>query len=175
MKHNVIITVFCLIFLAIISLSPAGAMQTCKDSVIATASQKTFNTHKNGIVSDDTTGLMWMQCSLGQKWEGNSCGGTAGSFSWADGLQAATAQQFAGYADWRLPNKNELESIVKSSCASPSINATVFPATPSAYFWSSTPYAAVSHAAWSVDFGFGLVVASVKSGNIHVRLVRDGL
>lgn len=173
MKHSLIITAFCLILLAIFSLNPAEAMQTCKDSVIATASQKSFTTYKNGTISDDTTGLMWMQCSLGQKWEGNTCGGPVDSFSWVDGLQAATGHEFAGYVDWRLPNKNELESILKSSCAGPSINAAVFPATPSAYFWSSTPYAAVSHAAWSVDFGFGLVVASVKSGNIHVRLVRD--
>ena len=71
------------------------------------------------------------------------------------------------------PNKNELESIVEGRCFSPAINEELFPATPPAYFWSSSPYAAVSHGAWSVDFGYGTVNASVKSGSIHIRLVRD--
>jgi hypothetical protein len=175
MKGNMTITTLCLLLLAALVLQPVAVAQNCKNSVIAIASNSTFTIHNDGTVTDDSTGLMWMRCSLGQKWEGKNCGEAAASFSWAKGLKIADGFEFAGYTDWRLPNKNELESIVENHCFSPAIKSEVFPATPSAYFWSSSPYAAVPSAAWSVDFGFGLVNASVKSGSILVRLVRDPL
>jgi len=172
--HIIAPTFFCYLLLAALFLSSAGAEQTCKDSIIVTAPDTNYTLNNNGTASDNTTGLMWMRCSLGQEWDGNTCSGTAAILSWADGLKAAVGHEFAGYADWRLPNKNELESIVESRCFSPAINATVFPVTPPAYFWSSSPYAPVAEAAWSVDFGYGAVNATVKSGFIHIRLVRDG-
>lgn len=152
---------------------PAGAAQTCNNSIIATAPETHFTINKDGTTIDNTTGLMWMRCSLGQEWNGKTCSGTATSFSWAAGLRAAADSAFAGYDNWRLPNKNELESIVESRCFAPAVNLTIFPATPPAYFWSSSPYAPVSRASWSIDFGYGPVNASVKSGSIHIRLVRD--
>jgi hypothetical protein len=173
MKRNLTIAALCILLLTIFALHPVGAAQTCKDSIIATAAETRFSTRENGTATDLTTGLVWMRCSLGQKWDGKSCNGNPLIYSWGDSLKAAVSHEFVGYSDWRLPNKNELESIVESRCFSPAINTRVFPGTPSAYFWSSSPYAAVSHAAWSVDFGYGNVIASVKSGSIYVRLVRD--
>jgi hypothetical protein len=116
---------------------------------------------------------MWMRCSLGQKWETNTCSDTALIFSWSEGLNATANHEFAGYTDWRLPNKNELESIVEARCSYPAININVFPATPETYFWSSSPYAPVAQAAWSIDFAYGTVNATVKSASLHIRLVRD--
>jgi len=152
---------------------PAGAAQICKETIIATTKDSSFAPNSDGTVTDNTTGLMWMRCSLGQDWNGKTCSGKAATFSWPDGLKAASGYKFAGYTDWRLPNKNELESIVEGRCYSPAINNIIFPATPSAYFWSSSPYAGLAHGAWSIDFGDGTVNASVKSGAIHIRLVRD--
>jgi len=163
---------FCGLIL-IFFITSAGAAQTCIDSIKDSANVASFTLNSDGTTVDNTTGLMWMRCSLGQKWDGNTCSGTAKTFSWAEGLKVAAGYEFSGYADWRLPNKNELESIVEDRCFSPAINAEVFPATPLAYFWSSSPYAAVSHGAWSVDFVYGTVNASVKSGLMHIRLVRE--
>ena len=151
----------------------AWADQTCKDSIVATAPDANFSIHNDGTVTHKTTGLMWMRCSLGQTWDGKTCKGMAAIYTWREGLQVGTNYQYAGYNNWRLPNKNELESIVEERCYSPAINASVFPETPTAYFWSSSPYAGFSQGAWSVDFGFGSVNASDKDGTIHVRLVRD--
>jgi len=140
---------------------------------MAATPDSVFTLNGDGTVTHNTTGLMWMRCALGQEWDGKTCRGTATDFSWADALKTGVLKKFAGYSDWRLPNKNELESIVEDQCASPAINTTAFPATPSAYFWTSSPYAGHAPGAWSVDFGFGTVNASVKNGSIYVRLVRD--
>ena len=165
--------IFCGFILLFLLTTSAEADQTCKDSIITTAPDTSFTIHNDATATDNTTGLMWMRCSLGQEWDGRTCSGAAISVSWADGLKAAAGYEFAGYADWRLPNKNELESIVEGRCFSPAINVEIFPATPTTFFWSSSPYAAVLEGAWSVDFGYGAVNATVKSASIHIRLVRD--
>jgi hypothetical protein len=163
----------CLILLFLFSPMAYGAEQTCKDSIIAVNPNSNFTIHKDGTVSHNTTGLMWMRCSLGQKWDGKTCAGSPTMYTWKEALQAGAHYEFAGYADWRLPNKNELESIVEERCYSPAVNSTVFLNTPPVFFWSSSPYAGFSQGAWSVDFGFGAVNASDKDGGIAVRLVRD--
>lgn len=167
------IGVFCG-FVLLVLQSPAVLAQTCKDSIPATTPNSNFTVHKDGTVSQNTNGLMWMRCSLGQKWDGKTCAGSATNYTWKEALQAGDRFEFAGYTDWRLPNKNELESIVEERCYSPSINDQVFPSTPFVYFWSSSPYAGYSQGAWSVDFSFGAVNASDKDGGIVVRLVRGG-
>lgn len=161
------------LFFATLFPHPAEAAQTCSDAIIATAADDSFTLHDDGTATDNRTGLMWMRCSLGQDWNGRTCSGQAAIFSWSAALKAAANQAFAGHDDWRLPNKNELESIVEGRCVSPAINAKVFPATPAAYYWSSSPYAGVAHGAWSIDFGYGTVNATIKSGKINLRLVRN--
>jgi hypothetical protein len=165
--------VFFLVLALLFLLPAARAEQTCKDSIIATAPAANFTIHDNGTATHNITGLMWMRCSLGQEWNGETCIGSPAVYTWKEGLQAGDHYEFAGYSDWRLPNKNELESIVEERCYSPAISITVFPNAPPAYFWSSSPYAGFSQGAWSVDFGFGAVIASDKDGSIHIRLVRN--
>lgn len=162
------------LLLVLLSL-PAGlaAAQSCQDAIRATAPGANFSLRSDGTARDNTTGLIWMRCSLGQTWDGKTCSGEAATFAWAAALPAAQRHAFAGYSDWRIPNKNELESIVEERCISPAINVTTFPATPLGYFWTASPYAGLAHAAWSIDFGYGSVNASVKSGSIYLRLVRD--
>lgn len=94
----------------------------------------------NGTVLDTTTSLVWDQCPYGKS--GATCAtGTAFYGTWAGALDAAVAANTAsykGFTDWRVPNKNELESIVKIDSSSPAIDTTAFPGTPSDWFWSST-------------------------------------
>ena len=156
-------------------------------AVLPTTPTEDFVLHADGTVTHGATGLMWMRCSLGQSWNGSTCTGTAAIATWQGALQLAAdinsdgsdadndgQPGFAGYTDWRLPNRNELESIVEESCWSPAINAAVFPGTPSSWFWSSSPYAYDSDNAWYVNFNYGYVVANGKIGTHPVRLVRAG-
>lgn len=133
-----------------------------------------FTLHNNGTVTHNATGLMWMRCSIGQTWQGERCTGVVRVFSWQLAL-TQNGTNYAGYSDWRLPNKNELASIVELRCYNPSINDAIFPDfpdKPNKSFWSSSPYANFSNDAWDVDFYSGSVKDLSKVGGGHVRLVR---
>lgn len=82
--------------------------------------------------------------------------------------------EFAGHTDWRLPNKNELASLVEQHCHGPAIDTRYFPNTPGGWFWSSSPYAGGPGYAWFVGFGYGGVGNDFKVSAYHVRLVRAG-
>lgn len=174
MKHNLTtMTALCLLLAGL--LLPVGTKaQSCKETIAATSPQSAFTLRGDGTAIHRSTGLMWMRCSLGQTWNGRTCRGEAATYTWGGAFQAADQYEFAGFTDWRLPNKNELDSLFEESCSSPSINKQIFPATPSAYFWSSSPYCGLANGAWSMDFCYGSVNASDKSGSLYVRLVRGG-
>jgi hypothetical protein len=62
-----------------------------------------FVDHGDGTISDRGTALMWSRDDSGMPMD------------WADALawvEARNAEQFMGFADWRLPNIKELQSIV---------------------------------------------------------------
>jgi hypothetical protein len=151
----------------------AQAEQTCNDAVVASAPDSRFQDNGNGTVTDLATGLIWKQCAEGLS--GTGCAtGSAQRFTWQQALQHAEAEDFAGSDLWRLPNKNELASLVEQRCYDPAINERYFPNTPSSWFWSSSPDAGFSGHAWSVYFYGGNVVNFNKSITKYVRLVRAG-
>ncbi|MBP8282815.1 MAG: DUF1566 domain-containing protein [Chromatiaceae bacterium] len=80
-----------------------------------------------------------------------------------------------GASDWRLPNREELRSIVdNSSRYLPTIDTAWFPNTYSDWYWSSSPDANSTPVAWVVDFYFGTDGLNLKSEGRPVRLVRGG-
>lgn len=158
---------------AMLLLAAYSAAATCRNDITASTPDNDFTLHTDGTVTHNSTGLMWMRCSLGQTWDGSTCTGDASIFTWKNALVAAQSHSFGGYSDWRLPNKNELESLVEQRCVSPSINNMVFPNTPSTLFWSSSPYA-FSNFAWGIHFGYGGVGNGKNYNIVQVRLVRAG-
>lgn len=158
-------------------LGSAIANGSCNNENTAipfSTSSSDFTLHNNGTVTHNATSLMWMRCSIGQTWQGERCTGVASEFTWQQAL-TQNGTNYAGYSDWRLPNKNELASIVELRCYNPSINDAIFPDTPRSIFWSSTPYADGSDGSWSVAFGRGSVFRGSKNYGYHVRLVRASL
>ncbi|WP_201091323.1 DUF1566 domain-containing protein [Thiocystis minor] len=145
----------------------------------------------DGTVTDTTTGLQWMRCSLGQNWNGRTCLGEAKILIWDEAMRQPQDFSYAGHRDWRMPTKDELLTLVYcssgrpqtwnmtgDSCdgeyARPTIDQTAFPNPPSSYVWSGSPYAGYSSHAWYVYFGYGYAHYYDRSYSSHVRLVCGG-
>jgi hypothetical protein len=127
------------------------------------------------VVTDLATGLIWKRCSEGQT--GATCTGAPSSHTWSQALTLANGATHAGFADWRLPNVEELYSLVETGCFIQTINTTVFPGmVPDAAYWSSTTNATSPTSAYEVVFNAGFVSWSADNKNFSrlVRLVRGG-
>ncbi len=138
-----------------------------------------YTDHGNGTVSDLRTGLMWMQCVDGLSGAACASGAATTHASFSAALARATAVNGdaagagKGHNDWRVPNRNELASLVNWRCSSPAIQRSRFPGTPSASAWTSSP-ATVAGFVWYVDFTDGNLGLSGSAGNRLLRLVRAG-
>lgn len=126
-------------------------------------------------VTDARTGLIWRRCPEGMTATGGTCGGSASTFTHEAALRHAAAQASSTGLTWRLPNVKELSSITDKSRSLPAIDTAAFPATPSNWFWSSSPYVNDANNAWYVNFNYGSpYYLSGRSLASHVRLVRAG-
>ncbi len=163
--------------LLLMSTQVLGAAN-CNANIAASTPEADFTDNGDGTVTHHKTGLMWA-CSDGLS--GADCAtGTIATYTWQQALQRVEAINsgggFAGYTDWRLPNIAELASIIEDRCTAPAVNDTVFPATASYSYWSSTPFAdsvGGPNLVWLGEFMSGGNIVLPKTANpYHVRLVR---
>ena len=138
-----------------------------------------FQDNGDGTVTDVESKLMWMRCSSGQQWTGGRCTSTAAAYGWADAQRHADQVSREGGAffnDWRVPSLRELATITDRGCKNPRTNVSVFPGTPAAPYWSSTPRPGetAGERALGLSFGAEGVVLARKDERFHVRLVRTG-
>lgn len=141
------------------------AHAACDANIAADAPDGRYIT-AGDVVTDVATGLEWKLCSEGLS--GTSCEtGSVTPYTWQGALAAASG-------GWRLPNRNELSSLLARQCSNPAINATVFPGTPAQGYWTSSPFALDATLAWAVDFNVGNVVTLLKTESRIIRLVRAG-
>ncbi len=150
---------------------PVQGAQICRDHIRATAPNSRYQDNGDGTVTDLSTALLWKQCPEGLSGAGCTIGQVT-AFTWPQALRHAQAAEFAGSSLWRLPNKNELASLVERRCFDPSINATLFPNTPSESFLSSSPDAYYPDSVWEVRFYDGIVGIFHSYSYGYVRLVR---
>ncbi len=129
-----------------------------------------YTDNGNGTVTDSATGLIWQKCSNGQN--ATSCSGSASTITWSNAITYCNGLTLAGRT-WRLPNVNELRSIVDfTKSTAPTIDTTAFPSTQSNFYWSSSTYAKNTIFAWFVYFVNGVVESSDKaSSGYYVRRV----
>ncbi len=168
----------CACLLLLLGIATTGQAQTCPLGYPRVAPNERYSIAEpvaasgEFVVTDLDTGLMWKRCSEGQST--GACTGTATTNTWTAAFALADTASHAGFDDWRLPNVNELRSLVETGCHSPSINTTAFPATASSVYWSSTSYRFGAHVLLSVNFAGGSIENIFKSSNREVRLVRGG-
>lgn len=145
------------------------------DAVPPTTPSSDFEVIEEGsVVRHLATGLEWQRCSMGKSWDGATCTGSASSFTWRDALE-----EVDDLSGWRMPNLNELVSIVEECRSNPAINQQVFPNTASLNFWSSSPDAGYPGGglvgkAWLLRFGSGNDLRMAMEYTYRVRLVRGG-
>ncbi len=114
----------------------------------------------DGTVHDTKTGLVWQQAVA------------PGTYTWSQAGSYCGGLTLAG-TGWRLPSVKELMTLVDFTVTSgATIDATAFPNTPAAWFWSSSPLAGSPSYAWYVDFSDGNTYDNVVSDTNQVRCVR---
>lgn len=168
-------SIFILISGALIA-APSWARECRTDTLPETTPTSRFTLSEN-TVTDNKTGLTWMRCAIGQHWDGKTCEGVPSTVSWdnaAGSPQKVNQSQFGGHNDWRLPVVPELASIVELQCFQPRVNTEVFPATPSLAFWSSMEKRGAKNYAYTLNFGGGEAVPTLKTESGSIRLVRGG-
>lgn len=141
-----------------------------------------FTKHGNGTVTDNLTGLIWL--------EDANC---FGQLNWANAVSAANglANGACGLTDgskagsWRLPSRFELESLLDLEYANPALSNAAgtgqwkpgsgdpFTNLALYYYWSSTSFVDNPGFAWFVSLGDGIAFASLRTSTIFVWPVRD--
>jgi hypothetical protein len=141
-----------------------------------------FTDNLDGTITDNLTGLIWLKdanCFGVRTWDQalSVCNGLAsGSCGLTDGSIAG---------DWRLPNSNELTSLVHKGYALPALPNTAgtgqwsegdpFNNVDGApFYWSSTTYAGGTDFAWHIYLGAGRGFALDKTDPGFVWPVRGG-
>jgi len=145
------------------STSYAAGDDFAKQSGVAWPGTR-FSDNANGTVTDHLTGLIWLKNA-----------GCASPSTWAAALSSANqlASGACGLSDgsvagqWRMPNANELESLVDVSRANPSVSAGA-PFTNvqlSNAYWSSTTYTALTSNAMAIRFSDGRWINGIDLGD----------
>ena len=150
-----------------------------------------FTGNKNGTVTDNLTGLIWLKnancAGAMENWNTaidnaaalydgcTNCFGTGGDCGLSDGSSAG---------DWRLPNRNEILSLINIRFYNPALSddegtrpwfeGDPFTGVQSVMYWSSSTNMGRAGFAWGVDFGNGNVVRHDKSSEMYGWCVRDG-
>ena len=117
-------------------------------------------TANNGdiLVTDLTTYLMWQKESVADK-------------TWQQALKYCEDSTYAGYSDWRLPNKNELASLINYDKSA--VPYSDFPDMPSDWFWSSSTSRINFAYSWSIISDCGNINLDQHTNTSHVLCVRS--
>jgi len=91
---------------------------------------------KEHLVIDLYTATEWMRCSVGQRWNGETCNGKIVPLN-HDQMEEVINIAIEQLGDgWRLPTRKELESLVCRDCGIPKIEKDVFPNTDPVPYWT---------------------------------------
>ena len=105
---------------------------------------------------------------------------TGDTGTWSQALAAAgaaNAAQTGGFSDWRLPNRNELSSLVERTRRAPSTAAAVGSRIAAQGYWTATPLQTATGVetafSWVVDFDNGDMLPRPVTDTRRILLVRS--
>lgn len=139
-----------------------------------------FNNHGDGTVTDNLTGLTWTRDA---RTPGPSQCNPGGNKTWSSALShvaCLNSYVYLGSATWRMPNINEIRSLVDVTRSYPSLtsghpftNVNVM-ASSSNHFWSSTTLSGSPGYAFDIYMENGTLDYTNKDDALPVWPVRDG-
>jgi Protein of unknown function (DUF1566) len=132
-----------------------------------------FTANTNGTVTDNLTGLIWLKnanCYNAQVWTT----AVASARSLTSGQCGLTDSSTAG--QWRLPSRNELESLVNEQQAYQAtwLNTQGFSGVQANIYWSGSFSVDGNLFAWYVSMDRGYEVNDSVISNYYVWPVRSG-
>jgi hypothetical protein len=126
-----------------------------------------FVDNGDGTITDMATGLMWVK-------DPSAVSGINSTYDFSGCITAAEGLTYAGNSDWRLPNINELASIVNYGANSPA-KYSAFESL-SNWYQSSTTKNSDSANAWRVNMADGTINPDFAKVNFAaIRPVRGGI
>jgi hypothetical protein len=155
-----------------------------QDGEVRAGAALSYTDNGDGTVTDDNTGLVWEKLS-----DDGGVHDKDNLLTWGNAfvhIATLNAAHFAGHTDWRLPNVNELRSIVNYGAQSPAVSSvfdigctpqcTVLDCscTTASFYWASTTDQSLPTYAWGVNFFQGAVFSNIKLSDGFVRAVRGG-
>ncbi len=126
------------ILICFMLLATSALKADCVDNIAKTSGPFDTNSLRGQII-DQSTGLVWYVCLLGESLEDGVCTGDAYIGSWLGALELVESFNFADSNQWRLPNIKELQSLVEYSCSEPIFEEGLFLTQMQSPLWSSTP------------------------------------
>lgn len=118
-------------------------------------------------VKDNVTGLLW-EVKTTENARENYPFASAKEF-----IEMKNTQKFCGETNWRLPQIQELQSIVDYSVSypNPNIDLNFFSNSTNQIYWSATPYAKNQNDVWGIYFDDGRVYEQDKNTQAALLLV----
>ncbi len=126
-------------------------------------------TRNNGVISDSATNLEWQD-------DYSDNNNSVKETTWQSAIDYCEALNLNNKSDWRLPNINELSSLLDDTKYNPAINDIFQNNNNSSNYWSSTNSSFHNGTnAWIIYLHTGVYGTSVKKDNsLSVRCVRAG-
>ncbi len=123
-------------------------------------------------VYDSLTGLMWTKNA-----------NDAGEKNWTNAIAYCEALDYGGFDDWRMPNRNELASLIDYSQINPAIPLghpftsvnELMTDDGNQNYWTGSTYAKDTEKAWFVSFMNGRLYYFGKGNSLHTWAVRNSV
>lgn len=120
-----------------------------------------FTNHGDGTVTDNTTGLMWIQQP-----------DSSGFVSWDQAFDFCDSLSLADHTDWRMPSIKELLSLIDYEWGDSSMPFGRWTYS----FWSSTTYAGNTNRVWKVNVASQMAsIAGKNDFGLFAWAVRGGI